>query len=129
MVSFDDVTEAWNRACMEGGGPRPGPGDQALADLLLAHGRIRNGGFHHGVLGLTAQELSAAIAGYEYFGFRDLAAFLGSLPAHHTQGEWTAESETIAEQRYRDAIPYDGALDSSLKRALEEHPEDFAPLG
>jgi hypothetical protein len=37
----------WNRAALDGGGPKPRDGDRALADLLLAHGLIMNGGLGH----------------------------------------------------------------------------------
>ena len=47
MTSADRV---WNRAALEGGGASPGPGDRALASLLLVHGLVINGGVHHATL-------------------------------------------------------------------------------
>ena len=37
-MNQSDADKVWNRAAMQGGGDSPGPGDRALASLLLLHG-------------------------------------------------------------------------------------------
>ena len=71
----------WNRAALEDGGPTPAEGDLALAALLRAHGVVMNGGVDHALEVLSAAELRAALAGYRYFGFEQIALLLEDAAA------------------------------------------------
>ena len=73
MTSADLV---WNRAALDSGGSNPRDGDQALAALLLAHGLVMNGGVRHACSSLGPEELHAAVSGYRFFGFEEIATLL-----------------------------------------------------
>ena len=97
MVSLYTLTEVWNRACIDNGGPQPELGDRALVHLLMAHNLICNGGVHHALKVLSKEEWSSAVSGYRYFGLNALAGFLESLPGDPELGEWTGKTEAIVD--------------------------------
>ena len=57
----------WNRACSPRSERLKLPGDRALADMVLVHSLIMNGGVHHVLEVLSAHEIAAGMAGYKYF--------------------------------------------------------------
>ena len=120
--------QIWNRAAQEGGGPSPGPGDHALASLLYLHGLAMNVGVHHALDMLNADELSAAIDGYSYFGFEDLADWLRNWATDPLLKEWTDQTETPAIFRYAEYIPDDDCLVSRFEAILGDKPTEFARL-
>ena len=96
----------WNRAALENGGRKPGPGDRALAALLLFHGLAMNGGVHHAFEGLGAADRLAATEGYAYFGLEALADFLRAM----ADDPLLSESESGANRRYAELVPDDSHL-------------------
>jgi hypothetical protein len=125
MTTADKI---WNRAAMEAGGNTPGPGDRALASLLLVHGLIMNGGVHHAVEGVTSSELSAATEGYSYFGYGDVAALLNSVHKLDDQSQVTDELEAATDAMYAQLIPDDSHLVARFETAFSQRPDQFAPL-
>jgi hypothetical protein len=117
---LNDETAVWNRAAMESGGPSPREGDRALADLLLVHGLVMNGGVFHAVEVVSKEELRAACVGLRYFGF-DAAAELLQTASNE---EWTDESE----ERFNNAYAVD---DEDIGKRFHEHfagsREKYAP--
>lgn len=118
--------KVWNRAAMEGGGDSPGPGDRALASLLLLHGLAMNGGIHHAIECLNPEELTAAIDGFSYFAFEDMAEWLGNAPNDPLLKEWTDDAETPAIFRYAEYIPDDAFLVTRFETMYRDKPSDFA---
>lgn len=82
-----EAYQIWNRAALEAGGQAPLAGDRALADLLLAHGLVMNGGVEHAVQALTSAELSAAVRGFRYFGFNEIALLLGEYSVDASESQ------------------------------------------
>jgi hypothetical protein len=117
--------QVWNRAAIEGGGDSPGPGDRALASLLLLHGLAMNGGVHHAIECLSPEELSAAIDGFSYFGFEELAEWLNNAPNDLLLKEWTDDTETSAIFRYAEYIPDDAYLTTRFEAVYRNRPSDF----
>lgn len=117
----------WNRAALEDGGVHPGAGDSALASLLLAHGYVMNGGVHHAIECLSAEELAAAVAGYSYFGLSSVGEVLTSA-AHGSLSPWTDASEHTANEAYWRLVPNDESLARAVETVLSERPHDFARI-
>lgn len=111
----------WNRACLDFGGPSPAEGDRALAALLLAHGRVMNGGVIHALESLSAEELSEAVAGFRYFGLQQAAEVLAQ--------PWddSEECEDRLERMYEAAIPNDAIIELVFRAKLTDWPSAFAP--
>ena len=120
--------QIWNRAAMEGGGISPGPGDHALASLLLVHGLAMNGGIHHAIDCVAPGELSAAIDGFSYFGLEVMAQWLRGAPRDRLLKEWTAEAEKSAASRYAKLIPSDAFLAERFEAVYRDRPSEFAAL-
>ena len=78
-MTEDQFYEIYNRACTENGGPEPLEGDRALANMLLGHGYIMNGGLEH-FEDLSEEERRQSIAGYRFFGFNEAADLLVNSP-------------------------------------------------
>jgi len=125
MTTADKV---WNRAVMEAGGDSPGPGDRALASLLLVHGLVMNGGVHHAIECIEPAELLAAAEGYAYFGFEDVAAFLRGAAQDPVLSGWTDDTEVAANSRYAEMVPDDLRLVARFREVFRERAEQFAPL-
>lgn len=127
MYELTPADMIWNRAC----GPErlhDLPGDRALADLLQAHGLAMNGGVLHAVECLSANQLSAAEAGYRLFGL-DAAASLLSHAKHILESDQDLElHERELDRRYADIIPDDSALVERFEKHLAENPSQYAPL-
>lgn len=113
--------QIWNRACLERGGPSPAAGDIALASLLLAHGLVMNGGVVHALECLSQAEISAAIAGFDYFGLTEAAKVLNEEP------DASEETEHRLNQLYWTAVPNDETLVHAFRVKLLASPEAFAP--
>ena len=120
MVSHSRQIEIWNRAATEYGGANPAPGDFALAAILLAHGAVMNGGVAHAHEVLSAEELAAAISGFNYFAI-PAAAHLLALPPPDTE-----EASEAADRAYWQAVPSDATLTHAFRIKLLSHPEAFA---
>ena len=119
QLSHED--RVWNRAAVDGGGATPGAGDRALSSLLFVHGLVMNGGVEHAVEVLTPNEVAAAVLGFRYFEFVDVAELLQSVAS----GKLSAED---LDQRYWDLIPNDEAIAQKFKTRFRLSPHAFAPL-
>ena len=126
-MNQSDADKVWNRAAMQGGGDSPGPGDRALASLLLLHGLAMNGGIHHAIDCLIPEELTAAIAGFSYFDFDEMAEWLKNAPNDPLLREWTESTETPAIFRYAEYIPDDALLTTRFEAIYNDRALDFAP--
>jgi hypothetical protein len=94
----------------------------ALAALLRAHGAVMNGGVDHALEVLSSVELSAAAAGYRYFGLSNVAALMErSVPTSD------AEIEAL-NSRYAHEIPTDDTVIRAFRRKLLAEPAEFAPV-
>jgi hypothetical protein len=127
-MTLTESDQVWNRACLQDGGVQPSRGDRALADMLVAHGLVMNGGVHHAVNCLSLEELAAAVAGYEYFRLPEVASFLAALPTDPDLGEWTEQSEFKANERYDKLVPSDEYLSTKFERVFRERSGDFASI-
>jgi hypothetical protein len=107
MTNADIV---WNRAALESGGNSPGPGDRALASLLIFHSFAMNGGAHHALECVGPVELLAAADGYSFFGLDDVADYLRSAANDPVLSAWTDETEVVANRRYAEMVPDDSYL-------------------
>lgn len=99
-----------------------------MADLLLLHGLVMNGGVHHAVESLGAAELAAAADGYSFFGLGDVALFLRGAGDDPTLCKWTDETEGVANRRYSEMVPDDGHLFRCFERVFKERRGMFAPV-
>ena len=127
-MSLSVADQVWNRAAMEGGGDSPGPGDRALASLLLLHGLAMNGGIHHAIECVSPAELSAAIDGFSYFGLGDMAQWLRSAHSDPLLKKWTDHTETLAVSRYAEFIPSDAYLAERFEAVYRDRPTEFAAV-
>jgi hypothetical protein len=121
----------WNRAALDGGGPRPLRGDSALAAALRLHNLAMSGGVFDTVERLIGTELDAAESGYTWFGHPAAVQVIAFVPdevrAGALEGGDRAERlEQEADRRYVDAIPADAALQGAFRRRLAEEPSAFA---
>lgn len=125
MIAADRV---WNRAALENGGANPCDGDRALADLLLTHGLIMNGGVLHAFSSLEPTEWDAAISGYRFFGFEDIATLL-ERTASFDQSKFDDDDDPLADacdRAYAEAIPEDAVLLERFKSIYAASPSSFA---
>ena len=114
--------QIWNRAALEAGGRSPAEGDLALANLLMAHGLVMNGGVEHAIDCMSSDELSDSIAGFKYFGFF-AAADLLSLPLSNM-----VDSEESLNSAYWQAVPDDSALAHAFHLKLLATPNGFSAI-
>lgn len=114
-MTEDQFYEIYNRACTENGGPEPLEGDRALANMLLGHGYIMNGGLEH-FEDLSEEEQRESVAGYRFFGFHEVADILARAP------ELPAEDIPAAEEPLS---RFDSQMMDKLKRYVEAHPHQF----
>ena len=114
--------EVWNRACLESGGVTLATGDRALAALLLAHGLAMNGGVVHAMDCLTKSELTAAIAGFNYFGLTAASRVFEQAP------DDSEETEERLNRMYWQAVPNDETLVHAFRVKLVAYPDAFAPV-
>ena len=118
----------WNRAALESGGGSPGPGDRALAALLLAHGLAMNGGIHHALDVLSESEWAAAVDGFEFFGLTETAAFLHGASSDPMLLRWTEQTEHAANRRYAELVPDEDQLARHFEAVFGERSDQFSPL-
>ena len=128
-MSLTIADQVWNRAALESGGESPGPGDRALASMLLAHGIVMNGGVHDALECLEPTELLAAADGYSFFGFDDVAAFFRGAADDPVLSQWTDDYERAANQRYAEMVPDDSYLVARFEVVFREQGDQFSPLG
>src|SRR5262245_48266251 len=127
MAEPTDADMIWNRACGED--PlRSLPGDRALADLLRAHSLAMNGGVLHAVECLTASELSAAEAGYRFYGLDEAASLLSRARTIFQIGDELESHELQLDRQYAAMIPSDSSLVKRFQKRLKSHPSEYAPL-
>lgn len=107
---------------MKSGGSKARVGDRALADLLLAHGMVMNGGVGHALQALSSDELAAAAAGYRFFGLDAVASLLEySVTA-------TEDEVDQADARYGAHIQSDQTLVDRFEALYSASPQDFASI-
>ena len=121
----------WNRAAMRARGVSPGPGDKALADLLLAHGLVMSGGVLYALESLAPSQLDAATEGFQYFGLPDAAQVLrigrvASSTEPHSVDEG-GQLERELDERYAQCVPTDGTLVQAFEKRFRADPTAFAP--
>jgi hypothetical protein len=125
-----ELTQAdmiWNRACGEDS-LRSLPGDRALTDLLRAHSLVMNGGVLHAVECLTAGELSAAEAGYRFYGLDGAASLLSRARTKFEGGTDLEVHEQQLDRQYVDMIPSDSSLVEGFEKHLKSKPTEYAAL-
>jgi len=131
VIRTTDLSAAdkvWNRAALESGGKSPGPGDRALAALLLAHGLAMNGGLHHAFDILSESEWAAAVDGFQYFGLTETAAFLRGASCDAMLLRWTAQTEHAANRRYSELVPDEDHLARHFEAIFRERSDQFSPI-
>ena len=131
VIRTTDLSAAdrvWNRAALESGGESPGPGDRALASLLLAHGLAMNGGIHHVLDVLSEPEQAAAVDGFQYFGLTEVAAFLRGASSDPMLLRWTAQTEHAANQRYVELVPDEDHLARRFEAVFRDRSDQFSPI-
>ncbi|NYG07915.1 hypothetical protein BJ986_002402 [Phycicoccus badiiscoriae] len=130
---MDQADTIWNRAALEGGGPTPGVGDEALAAALRLHSSAMSGGVLDAVQHMSDEELDAAEGGYRWLHVpaaseaiaavrREIAA--GALDDH----DRASALELSSEDRYAAAIEDDAALDNAFRARLGTDPDAFAAV-
>ncbi len=127
MAKLTEADKIWNRACSEDR-VRVLPGDRALADLLLAHGLVMNGGVLHAVECMTAEELFDAEAGYRFFELDGVASLLSRSRQILSAGDSLESHEHKLDSQYAQMIPSDSLLADRFEERLKSSPADFAPL-
>jgi hypothetical protein len=129
MENASAIDVVWNRALV--GCEKPGPGDRALAALLLAHGAAMNGGIMHAVESLDPSEIAAAIAAYEYFGLRQAAALFVDVSNRDLGKLADAEIEALeraSDEMYALTVESDSFLIETVERHYKAHPGEYAPV-
>jgi hypothetical protein len=124
-MNHSHADKIWNRAAMDEGGDKPLEGDIALAAMLLAHGLIMNGGVHHAVECLDADELDCAMKGYSFFEFAETVGLLSSISEGAELSEWNEENELTANKTYNRLIPDDETIGKRFEEKFRVHPEVF----
>jgi hypothetical protein len=145
------ATQVWNRACADNGLANPTAGDHALAAMLLAHGLVMNGGVLDAVEIMDERQLAAAIAGYRFFGFDQVADLLSQTKEFLKAGtadpnelerftingvevvlleedNHLGDLEPQLDLDYHGHIPDDSSLFKRFERHLATNPGDFACL-
>lgn len=121
-MSLSQIDLIWNRAALESGGNAARAGDRALADLLLAHGMVMNGGIEQAIEALSSKEFSAALRGFRFFGFDEISLLLeNALKASPRDLE-------LANLTYARVIPHDQVLVKRFEARHRASPEAFAPV-
>lgn len=126
-MEFSHADRVWNRAALENGGVAPREGDEALANLLLFHGLVCNGGVHHALECCDETKTQSAVRGFEYFGLTEVASLLNRR-RRGLLAKWTGRAERKANARYNRLLPHDDVIEMRFKERLRASPEAFAPL-
>ncbi|WP_127549898.1 hypothetical protein [Actinoplanes sp. OR16] len=111
----------WNRAAAQRG---DGAGDRHLSALLLAHGAVMNGGPGHAASSLGSAELDAAVAGFRYFGLKELASVVQQFP----EAGSSDEEEDRLNEAYLVLAPEDSLLFDAFAAKFFGSPSDFEPI-
>ncbi len=127
MYELTTADRIWNRACGSNK-LRTLPGDRALVDLLMAHGLVMNGGVLHAVETLPAEELSAAEAGYKFYGFPEAASIFSRARNVVQSGEVSDLLERQFDEQYSEVIPSDSSLVDRFETHFSANPSDYAKL-
>jgi uncharacterized protein YpuA (DUF1002 family) len=127
----DHADAVWNRAAVDGGGPRPLHGDAALTAVLRLHNLAMNSGLLDAIERLTGPELDAAERGYTWLGHPDAAQVIAYVRDQVHSGALDSDDradrlEQEADQRYADVIPGDATLHSAFRHRIAEEPSAFA---
>ncbi|MEV7649158.1 hypothetical protein [Arthrobacter sp. NPDC089319] len=125
--------EIWNRALdYDYKGPR-GEGDRALYDLLMLDNVAQNGGLLHGIQVLEPRELTAAVAGYRWFGLDALSDGVESVASEASGIDFEDPSTLPAQEdlEVRADDIYFGEqgselFDAAFKEKLAERPDAFS---
>jgi hypothetical protein len=131
--------EIWNRALDYDSEDPRAEGDRALYDLLMLHNVAQNGGLLHGIQVLEPSELTAAVAGYRWFGLDALADVIESVAAEASQIDFDSPSMLPAQEGLEERADsaYFGEqgsdlIDAAFTARLAERPDafaDVAPVG
>ncbi len=113
--------QIWNRALM-GSNDTLYEGDVALANLLLAHSAIMNGGVLDTLLILSESQRESVAAGFRYFGFPEIAEVFSQVP------DDTEENEEKLDNEYWRFIPDDSPIINAFRVKLLSSPDAFAPV-
>jgi len=119
----------WNRACLEDvSGLREG--DRALAGMVLADSLIQNDGVLNAVeiYSQSAGEMTAAIAGFLYFGLPEVVSLLAEAMELFLAGEELDDHEAALDKRYWALVPDGAFLTARFEALLRSNPSAFAPL-
>lgn len=125
----------WQRAVdtpLAGAGS--GTGDVALADVLLVHGTVMNGGLLHAATeSFSPEELDAAEAGFRWLGLGGAAEALAETRrAAREVGDDLAAAEELegrADAAYDAAVPdHDATLEQAMRARYAASPGSFAPV-
>jgi hypothetical protein len=129
-----DVGLIWDRALgFDESAVGTGPGDTALAAVLLAHGMVMNGGVLHSVEALEPAQLESAVAGFRRLGAESLAHLFESVRAQLDDGSLDdldrAEALEVESDRvYAEVIPDDAALEQLVRDDVARKPGDYDPI-
>lgn len=129
-----DADGVWNRAAMGGGGSELRAGDTALADLLRFHSLAMNGGVLHAFESLSAEQRSAALQGYRFFGLRAAADAVEWLEQQADGVDLDGDVKTAerldeeAQGRYDSAVAADAVLVTAFEQVYKQRPESFADI-
>ena len=91
------------------------------------HNLIMNGGIHHALDMLSAQEVDAAIAGFEYFDVQPALQAITTVLNTSSLRDWTDANEAEANALYYTHVPDDELLVTAFDKRYLASPEDFAP--
>jgi len=117
----------WNRACFENKSSFRA-GDRALAALLAFHGLACNGGVLHAVEVQNEAELTAACAGFQYFGLDIVALIIEEARRAQSDGSDLEEIENDLNERYYHYSDGNDALSRAFKADFAARPENYAPV-
>lgn len=114
-MTEDQFYEIWNRACTESGGSEPMEGDVALANTLLGHGYIMNGGLEH-FEDLSEEEQRDSISGFRFFSFNDIADLI--LKAPKLSGDDLDDAQNAFTE-------FDSGMLGKVRSYIEANPHQF----
>ena len=87
-----------------------------------------NGGVLHGVECLSADELTAATAGYRFFGFAPVAELIAKASDFLEVGEELEVHEGTLDHEYAVLVPDDSTLVKRFERHFQANALDFSPI-
>lgn len=129
-LGMSNADRVWNRAATESGGANPREGDRVLADLLLAHGYVMNGGVWHSLECLDQEAIERAKRAYEYFGLPEISRLLARAaePTGSLSDTAIDQLEAELDASYAALVPTDESLARRFEDDYRGHPERYAPL-